>query len=220
MVLFDQKPRFSSRPLDWLVISGRSTYASTDRFFRQLVEELNSPTHRTSADGETTARLLRLRSDFRQIIQHAESAAAVQRYQYNVNPLIRALAIWLLSHHASRFNLLGIDNSRHDFSPLVRKRVARALRKLEARESLAEMAAEYPADEAVQRYASYTKHRKTYRQRLEKFVRSVGKREEILDHAGSRMPLWFRDEYWSGAPPKSIEYMRLLLRRIHSLVHG
>lgn len=220
MAIFDQKPRFSSRPLNWLFTGRRSTYASTERFFRELVEEFNSPTHRKSLGGEVTTRLLHLRSDFRQIIQHAESAAALQRYQYNVNPLIRALAIWLLSHHASRFTLLGIDNSRHDFSPLVRKRVAKALRKLEASERLAEMAAEYPADEAVQRYASYTKHRKTYRQRLEKFVRTVGQREEVLDHAGSRMPLWFRDEYWSGAPPKSIEYMRLLLRRIHSLVHG
>lgn len=220
MSLFDQKPRFASRPLEWLTSGGRATYSSTERFFRELVDEFNVPEARKLEQGGAVKRLLGLREDFRQLMGLSQAVPVLQRYQQDINPLVRAIAVWLLSQHASRFFLLGIDKSCHDFSPLVRKRAARALKKIEARECLAEMAREYPDDQAVQWYASFRENQKTYQQRLENFVRSAERPHTTPTYRASRMPLWFRDEYWAGSPPKSVEYMRTLLRRIQSLVHG
>lgn len=220
MSIFDQKPRLHSRPWEWLFTGGRSTYAATDRFLSQLCESFNSTKGSAGEPGTVRSRLLALRGDFRQIMQHTESAPALQIYRHNINPMIRAIAIWLLSRHANRFVLLGIEERRDDFSPMVRKRVARALRRLEARELLAEMADAYPEDVAVQWYAHFQPNPKTYSQRLENFVNSVGRNQATPVVEKTRMPLWFRDEYWSGTPPKSLEYIRTLLKRIHSLVHG
>ncbi len=220
MSSFNQKPRFASRPLEWLTSGGRASYAATDRFFHLLRDEFSTTEPRNLFNEDVAARLLLLRDDFRQVMEHPQSVGVLQRSLNDINPLIRAIAVWLLSKHANRFMLLGIEDSRFDYSPMVRKRVARALRKLQARELLQEMADEYPDDETVQWFAIWKANPKTYQQRLENFVSTVDQTNAEPTYRPSRMPLWFRDEYWSGSPPKSIEYMRTLLKRIQALVHG
>lgn len=220
MSVFDQKPLFASRPLEWLTSGGRANYARTSRLFRLVREEFSGPNRRNLSEGNVAVRLLPLRGDFRQVMRQQHSIGLLQTFARDINPLIRAISVWLLSKHANRFLLLGIENLRHDHSPLVRRRVARALRKLEARELLAEMAEAYPHDERIQWYAKFEANQKSYRERLENFVGSVESPVAAQHTYQSRMPLWFRDEYWSGSPPKSVEFMREILWRIRSLVRG
>jgi len=164
--------------------------------------------------------LLASRNDLRWLMSHGESVPILQRYRHNINPLIRALSIWLLSRHASRFFLFGIQRSSDDDSPMVRKHVAKALRQLEARELLIAMATQNPDDRAITWFATFTANHNSFRDRLERFFHTTDDSNRSAAIGPSRMPLWFRDEYWDGAPAKSIAYMRMILRRIREMVHG
>lgn len=218
MSVFDQKMSLGSSVRRWFGSGGWSNYAATEHFFCLLREEFNTPKSGDLNQTHVASRLLPLRDDLRRIMQLPQSVRVLQRGMKDINPLIRAISVWLLSKHANRFLLLGIETTQSDYSPLVRKRTARALRKLEARELLAEMASEYPEDEALQWYATFTANPKTHRERLEKYVASVRSPDAIPNANESPIPLWFRDEYWSGSPPKSVQYIREILWRIRRLV--
>ena len=210
---FDQKPRFASRPLEWLVSLGCSTEGATERFLTQLRCQLDKP-------SKNAISLVSLRSDFRKLMRHDEAIPIiVQRLRYG-GPLYRAVSIWILSKNASRFNLLGINDYCDDPSPMVRKHVAKALRRLEAWDLLKNMARRHLGDDDVLRFVKPTPNKKSYFDRLTSYTDNINRVHATTATSTSRMPLWFRDDYWAGSRSKNIEYMRTILRRIKALVHG
>jgi hypothetical protein len=100
----------------------------------------------------------------------------------------------------------------------VRKHVAKALRRVEAWSRLDEMANAYPDDAAIQWFAKAPLTHRPFRERLSRYVQSVDD-----SHAGevstpSRMPYWARESSWDYTPPKSIRFIRRMLRRIRHWV--
>ncbi len=220
MSAFDQKPRYASRPLEWFTSGGRASRSAAERFLGELslrLYKVNFPDHVHTA---ASPQLLPYREDFRQLIAHQETIPVLQRYLRDGEPLIRSLAFWLLSKHANRILLLGLENRCCDPSPQARKHLAKALRRLEAWPLLETMVAEHPEDAKVAWFARLTPIQKDYRDRLANYTSGIDQTHSTAAVGPSRMPLWFRDEYWGGVPPKSIEFMRELLRRIQTLVHG
>ncbi len=128
------------------------------------------------------------------------------------------ICIWLISKCADRFHLYGISEFRRDMSPNLRKHVAKALRRLQAWPLLEEMAALYPEDAKVQWFATAHITHRPFADRLSNYVQSVDD-----SHAGevatpSRMPFWSLETYWDYTPPKSVQLIRRMLRRIRHWV--
>lgn len=163
--------------------------------------------------------LLSYRDLFRQLAD-GKYAPAFHAYLAKCPVEMTPLGVWLLSRCGDRCNLRGLGDFANHSSEAVRRHVARALRRLEAWPELAAMAKVYPGNDRIQWYANASIIKRSHEERL----RSLA---QIMDHSNapaaagpSHMPLWFRDLDWLRRPPKSIEYIRTLLARIHRLVHG
>jgi hypothetical protein len=144
---------------------------------------------------------------------------AVVRWYMASCPLeMLPICIWLLGKCADRFRLYGLQEYRHHQSPRVRREVAKALRRVEAWAFLSDMAATYPDDARIQWFATAPNTHRPFGQRLARFKKSVDD-----SHAGevvtpSRMPYWSIEKSWDYTPPKSVELIRRMLRRIRHWV--
>lgn len=138
------------------------------------------------------------------------------------DPRVRPMVVWLLGRCASRFKLRGIENCTLDCDPATRKQVAKALKRLEAADRLQEMAAAWPHDAWVQRYARrVVAPPSPFAERLARYVAHTGGDTDVaLTPGPSRMPYWARDARWFLSPPKSPWSIRRLLLRIQRWVHG
>jgi hypothetical protein len=128
------------------------------------------------------------------------------------------IAIWLWGKCADRFRLYGLSGFCYYRSPMVRKHVAKALRRLEAWSLLDDMAAAFPDDEKIRWFASAPISHGPFAERLANFKRNVDD-----SHAGevvtpSRMPFWAAERAWDLTPPKGVHLIRRMLRRIRHWV--
>lgn len=128
------------------------------------------------------------------------------------------VAIWLWGKCADRFRLYGLSGFCHDRSPMVRKHVAKALRRLEAWSLLDEMVRAFPDDQKIRWLANAPISHGPFEKRLANFKRNVDD-----THAGevatpSRMPFWAAERVWDYTPPKSVDLIRRMLRRIRHWV--
>ena len=214
MKLFKQKASDSSRPLEWLWSGGRANREAAIRFLGQLSKDLAS-----SPSEEYSPRLLAYRDDFRRLIKD-DQEAVLQLYLQAVDPTMRSLAVWMLRFSANRCQLLGIEQLCDDPSPMVRKHVAKALYRLEARQQLREMAAQHPNDVAVQWIAKERPNAATFEQRLHRFSQQVD--HSMVDEATKAEPMtfWARFEDWFLTPAKSRAMIRRILERIKHSIHG
>jgi hypothetical protein len=162
-------------------------------------------------------RMLRHRPDFRRIIGQ-EHPAVIRLYLSNCSPEMAPLAIWLWSRCADRFRMYGLAAYCHDPSPHVRKHVAKALRRLEGWSYLRMMAAAYPDDAKMQWFATTPTMRRPFAERLEKFKRRLDDSHADEVATPSQMPFWALDPKWEPSPPKSVEFIRRMLRRIQHWV--
>ena len=218
MRLFKQKRDYSSRPLDWLRTGGRANLEFANRFFAEL--SLVASERRSAKEGIGRPILFPFRDDFRRLI--SDQSIDVLRYVFLIDrdPLLRSVGIWLLSHSANRCQLLGIEEYCDDPSPMVRKHVARALYRLEARQLLQRMSADHPLDLAVQWFAQAGPNQTDFEERLRRY-------SEHVDHATAQaateaepMSFWARFEKWYLTPPKSNWYLRRILERLRHYIHG
>ncbi|MCI0333445.1 MAG: hypothetical protein L0228_09500 [Planctomycetes bacterium] len=143
---------------------------------------------------------------------------AICCYMAYCPPEMIPLCVWLLGKCADRFRHYGLQQFRHHPSPQIRKHVAKALRRVEAWSLLDEMARAYPDDAKIQWFAKAPVTQRPFPERLSNYVRSVDD-----SHAGevttpSRMPFWSLEESWDYTPPKSVELIRRILRRIRHWV--
>jgi hypothetical protein len=94
------------------------------------------------------------------------------------------------------------------------------MRRLEGWSQLAEVARSFPEDARLQWYANASIVKRPYADRLRSFTRFLDASNAPAAAGPSRMPLWFRELRWFRSPPKSGEYIRHILMRIHRLVRG
>jgi hypothetical protein len=129
-----------------------------------------------------------------------------------------AICVWLVGEFSDHKHLYELKTFRHDPSLQIRRHVAKALRRLEAWSYLREMAAADPDDARIQWFAKAPTSHSPFPERLRKYKRCVDD-----SHAGevatpSRMPFWNGVSSWERTPPKSVAYIRRMLRRIRIYV--
>jgi hypothetical protein len=166
--------------------------------------------------------LLSYRNEIRKVIDGRESES-ILRYLAKCPRAMVPFGVWLLAKCSDRFRTNHLaDFCRHP-SPAVRKHVAHALWRLEAWHRLASMAKEWPEDEAVQRFAAKAVasiESRPFDERFNRYARHVNQSHAPDAAAASRMPYWALNPSWSRTPPKSVEFIRRMLQRIHRWVHG
>ncbi len=131
---------------------------------------------------------------------------------------MRPLAVWLWGKCADRFRLYGLSAFCIDRSPKVFKHVAKALRRLEAWTLLNGMAMRNPGNAKIQWFASAPTTHHSFAERLRHFMSNVDDSPANEVAAPSRMPFSARDRSWEPTPPKSVLFIRRMLRRIRHWV--
>jgi hypothetical protein len=131
-----------------------------------------------------------------------------------------AICVWLMGEFSDRKHLHGLTIFRHDPSPQIRRHIAKALRRLEAWSYLRDMADANRDDARIQWFATAPTPHAPFAKRLENYKRCVDD-----SHAGevatpSRMPFWTGVRSWERTPPKSVVYIRRMLRRIRRWVRS
>ncbi len=180
------RPRYRTDPEDWFRNGGHIHPSAAVRFLRELSEYRARLA--SFYDGEIPPTwLLRFRNDFRLLAEQG-NGLVIQRFISLGDPALRPIFIWLLSKHASRFFLLGIDEHCDDINPVVRKHVAKALRRLEAWPLLKKMAARHPEDERLRWFATAPTTKRPFSERLQNFRAAVDASHAAEVVTPSQMP--------------------------------
>jgi hypothetical protein len=180
----------------------------------ELAEDAAQGNH---GDRQRRLRILSHRGDFRRIIGEAHPAV-MKLYLSKCPAEMAPLAVWLWGRCADRFRLHGLAAYCFDPSTQVRRRVAKALRRLEAWSYLRLMAAAYPDDAKIQWYATAPTTRRSFAGRLKNFTSGVDDSHADEVATPSQMPFWALESFWSYTPPKSVVMIRRMLRRIQHWV--
>jgi hypothetical protein len=167
--------------------------------------------------GAASSWLLPYRNDLRLAIQYTR-LEPIKLYLTRCPLEMVPIAIWLWGKCADRFRLYGLSGFCYYRSPLVRKHVAKALRRLEAWSLLDEMATAFPDDERIRWLANAPISHGPFAERLANFKRNVDDSHADEVVTPSRMPFWAAERSWDRTPPKSIELIRRMLRRIRHWV--
>jgi hypothetical protein len=125
-----------------------------------------------------------------------------------------AVCAWLMGEFSDRKYLYELTVFRHDPSLQIRRHVAKALRRLEAWSYLRDMAAANRSDVRIQWFATAPTIHAPFAQRLENYKRCVDGSQAGEVATPSRMPFWTGVRSWERTPPKSVAYIRRMLRRI------
>jgi hypothetical protein len=178
-----------------------------------------------AADDEPSVYwLLPYRNDLRRIYVgfHARcndfQVDAIQLYMRRYPESMTPLCVWLIGKCVDRFRLYGLAGLWNDPSPVVRRQVAKALRRAEAWSQLAEMARAYPDDDRIVWYATAPPTHRPFAQRLTNYVGSIDDSHADEVETPSRMSYWTLEKEWKYTPPKSRDLIRRMLRRIRHWV--
>jgi hypothetical protein len=193
---------------------------SGDRTFKLLKQVESARAHViASTAGNMGGRdwLLPYRDEFRRAIQFGR-LESIKLYLVDCPTEMVPVGVWLWAQCADRFRLYGLSAFCNDQSPLVRRHVAKALRRLEAWALLDEMAAACPDDARIQWFAHAHTTRRPFPDRLENFTRNVDDSHADEVFNPSRMPFWALERSWDYTAPKSVALIRRMLRRIRHWV--
>jgi len=199
--------------------NGRFGTVAAYEFLSQLRFRRRNVWNAIAEGHQPAAWLIPLRKDIRRLWR-GENAAIIRRRIHQDDGELLAVYVWLLSRFADRCRLFGIDDYIHDASPSVRKHVAKALRRLQAWQHLEVMAAENPADAAINWYAKTPYLKRQFSERLRNYSVNVDQSRAAEAARQSQMPYWSLYTPWQGKPSKSLELIRDILLRIHHWVHG
>jgi hypothetical protein len=166
-----------------------------------------------------TTWLLPLRNEFRRVLSESSTAIHCARLLGDGGELI-PIYIWLLSNFADRTRLLGIDRFCNHHSPIVRKHVAKTLRRLEAWQQLDTMAKAYPSDQTIQWFAYAPTTKRKFFERLQRFKVHLDDSHMSEVGTASKMSYWSLFTPWQGKPPKDAALIRRILLRIRRWVRG
>jgi hypothetical protein len=213
---FMSRPSYRTTAEDWYRNGGHVRASTASRFLQELCEYQ----HRLMSfyDGKIPRTwLLKFRQEFRQL-EEQRAALVMQRFISLGDPALRHVFIWLLSKVASRFFLRGLDEYCDDPSPVVRKHLAKALRRLEAWPLLEKMATAHPDDERLRWFATAPTTKRPFRDRLRDFRTTLDDSRAAEVVTPSQMPFWAQEKSWSRTAPKSAAMIRRMLRRIRHWV--
>jgi hypothetical protein len=176
---------------------------------------------RDKSDGDLGKRtwLLPFRHELRHILAgfdfRFDGVVEVVRYYLLTcpRPMI-AICIWLEGEFSDRTRLFDLKTFHKDPSPQIRRHVAKGLRRLEAWPLLRVMAAANPDDARIQWFANAPTAHAPFAERLRKYKQSVDDSHADEVATPSQMPLWMGVSTWERTPPKSVAYIRRMLRRI------
>jgi hypothetical protein len=209
-------PHNRTKVEDWYRNGGHVRASSALQFLRELTKYRYDL--KAIHDGAVPHTwLIRFRTDFR-LLDEQRAGLVIQRFLSLGSLDLRHVFIWHLSKSASRFYLLGIDEYCDDSSPVVRKHVAKALRRLEAWPLLEEMAAAHPEDERLRWFATAPTTKRPFSDRLRNFRSDIDASHAAEVATPSQMPFWTQEGSWERTPPKSVAMIRRMLRRIRHWV--
>ncbi|MEX0642004.1 MAG: hypothetical protein WD468_04850 [Pirellulales bacterium] len=214
---FDQKPSYRASASDWLRGHGHVHRLATHRFLCELDSYRKELANAKASEAVPTAWLLPFREDFRHVIRKSDHTA-IRIYFSECPREMEPICVWLLGKCANRFQLYEVKHYRHDPSPKIRRHVAKALRRLEAWELLREMANADPNDARIQWYATAPTANRPFSERLKDFASSADDSHADEVSTPSQMPFWALERDWKRSPPKSVLFMRRMLRRIRHWV--
>jgi hypothetical protein len=181
-------------------------------------------------DGESSGahharnRLMQFRCELRPLLAGFDSRCndgevdIVRYYLLTCPRSMIAICVWLMSRFSDRMHLYEIKTFRDDVSPNIRRHVAKALRRLEAWPSLRDMADANRGDSRIQWYATAPTAHLPFAKRLQRFTFNIDDSHADEVATPSRMPYWAQDDFWTLTPPKSVLFIRRMLRRIRHLV--
>ena len=161
--------------------------------------------------------LLKYRAEFKWAFQFAP-VEPIKLYISECPPQMIPLGVWLWGKCADRFRLYGLSAFCHSSSPQVRRHVAKTLRRVEAWALLNQMADAYPEDAKIRWYADTPTMQRSFAKRLKNFTSGVDKSHVEEVATPSRMPYWATETFWEYTPPKSVDMIRRMLRRIRHWV--
>jgi hypothetical protein len=192
-------------------------WSQSDRTFKLLKRIEAAQPKLQSGDGRRDAWLLPYRNELRWVIQFS-FVEPIKLYVYSCPLEMLPLGVWLWGKCADRFRLYGLSAFCHHPSSKVRKHVVKALWRLEAWALIDEIAAYYPDDENIQWYAKAPTTHRPFAERLKRFTSSVDRSRADDVATPSKMPFWAQESTWERTPPKSVEFIRRMLRRIRHWV--
>lgn len=213
----NQKPSYRATPGDWISGSGHAHSFAAHRFLKELAYYRNYLVQLGGGEKLPNTWLLQFRDDFRRLLND-ETLLVVHSFMFAGDRNLQPVFIWLMRRYANRFRLCDIDEFCCDPSPAVRKHAAKALRRLEAWPALSDMLRAYPDDARVRWFATAPIRKRTFRESLEKYSKTVEQSHADEVVTPSRMPFWRREGFWERTPPKSVLAIRRVLRRIRHLV--
>jgi len=129
------------------------------------------------------------------------------------------ICFWLIGRCSERFHSYPLSKFCCRQSSQSRKHLAKALRRLQERWLLENLAGLYPEDTRLQRIATDVFRFRSFRERLAAYASGVDDSQAGEAHTPSQMPFWSLEPEWERTPPKSIELIRRILRRIQHWVH-
>jgi hypothetical protein len=208
----------------WRRWAKRYQATSLFKLLKQIEAEREHRLQKPVGESQNYFWLLPFRARLRRIIAACKThgqqgeAAAIRYYLAYCPPGMIPICVWLIGKCCDRFHSYPISEICRHQSAQYRKHIAKALKRLEEWWMLEDFARLYPDDATVQRIAAPTTTHRPFRQRLLQYSRLVDD-----SHAGevatpSHMPYWARDDQWERTPPKSVLFIRRMLRRIQHLV--
>jgi len=143
----------------------------------------------------------------------------VRAYMLDCPPAMLPICVWMIGRFRRGIPIHELASLRHSLSPSVRRHLAKTLRRLEAWSLLRVVAAENPNDDRIQWFATGRATHRPFSERLETFTAKLDDSHAGEVHTPSQMKFWASDRRWQRSPPKSVEYIRRILRHIQQLVH-
>jgi len=160
--------------------------------------------------------LLKYRNDFREMMQDMSPAVLAVVVERSRVPAMRRLAIWLLGRHTGTLGTKAIARHMGDSDVILRREVARALRRKQAWSEMRALQADDP-DSRIRKLATQATP-DAHQRRLRVFLDDISSRPVHSPRAPST---WNVDLSTApGRPPKSEWLIRRLLEHIRLLVHG
>jgi hypothetical protein len=203
----------------WKSISygGRKHLASASEradghFLVRVVEDRRQ----SLAAGATPVRLITFRQQFRRIAKRERMAGMITCLDQPEAEVVR-IAIWLLSRKHAKPAIPWIAPFCQSGNVHVRRETARALRRLEAWAELRVMAMNDPDERVCRLATSEPPH--PFEQRFKRFAADV-RITPPPETPRRAMSLFVRIPNGPGKLPKTPEFIRAILERIHRLVHG
>jgi hypothetical protein len=217
----DSSPFKWPGPLNQVKFAGRRySLTPADHQVTEWLNDLIQWWHLSRVQSDSPIRLVRFRGEFRGIIASTPVGGLVSCLS-DPDKESRKLAIWLLGRCARRRAIVAVATLKCDPDPVVRRHVAKALKRMSAWSELYRMATR--DDDSHVRCAANSfsvATRRPHSDRLRQFVQHGGGAMFEPGRYTSHMPVFMLQPVGPGKPAKSRDWIRRILQHIRELVRS